>query len=97
MDALDKEADGRGVKGVGGETVGVSLEGEGLLEKLEGRRLRVTGVFDHSKEVLVGELLLIVCVRTRPQTTRSTVKYGLIIFVACRGIMIMGELDLSAW
>lgn len=29
--------------------------GTKLLTELEGRRLRVTGVFDHSKEVLVGE------------------------------------------
>lgn len=55
MDALDKEADGKGVKGPDGEAFGRSEEGKGLLEQLEGRRLRVTGVFDHSKEVLVGE------------------------------------------
>lgn len=54
MDALDKEADGKGAKGPDGETLGGSEEGKGLLERLEGRRVRVTGVFDHAKEVLVG-------------------------------------------
>lgn len=54
MDVLDKEADGKGVKGPDGETLGGSEEGKGLLESLEGRRVRVTGVFDHTKEVLVG-------------------------------------------
>lgn len=55
MDALDKKADGKGQKGPDGEALGVSEEGKGLLEKFEGRRVVVTGVFDHSKEVLVGE------------------------------------------
>ncbi|CAM9292119.1 unnamed protein product [Ectocarpus sp. 12 AP-2014] len=54
MDVLDKEADGKASKGPNGETLGGSEEGKGLLESLEGRRLRVTGVFDHGKEVLVG-------------------------------------------
>ncbi|CAM9279987.1 unnamed protein product [Hapterophycus canaliculatus] len=54
MDTLDKEADGKAAKGPNGETVGGSEEGKGLLENLEGRRVRVTGVFDHTKEVLVG-------------------------------------------
>lgn len=54
MDVLDKEADGKGAKGPDGETLGGSEEGKGLLESLEGRRVRVTGVFDHTKEVLVG-------------------------------------------
>lgn len=58
MDVLDKEADGKGVKGPDGETLGGSEEGKGLLESLEGRRVRVTGVFDHTKEVLVGRYLL---------------------------------------
>lgn len=51
MDFIDKEADGKRVKGTG------SQEGRELLETLKGRRLRITGVFDHSREVLVGELL----------------------------------------
>lgn len=55
MDVLDKEADGKGTRGPNGETLGGSEEGKSLLEKLEGRRVKVTGVFDHSKEVLVGE------------------------------------------
>lgn len=55
MDALDKEADGKGPTGPNGETLGGSEEGKSLLEKLEGRRVKVTGVFDHGKEVLVGE------------------------------------------
>lgn len=55
MDVLDKEADGKASKGPNGETLGGSEEGKGLLENLEGRRVRVTGVFDHGKEVLVGE------------------------------------------
>ena len=54
MDILDKEADGKGAKGPDGETLGGSEEGKGLLESLAGRRVRVTGVFDHTKEVLVG-------------------------------------------
>ena len=53
-DVLDKEADGTGAKGPNGEALGGSEEGKGLLESLEGRRVRVTGVFDHTKEVLVG-------------------------------------------
>ena len=54
MDILDKEADGKGAKGPDGKALGGSEEGKGLLESLEGRRVRVTGVFDHTKEVLVG-------------------------------------------
>lgn len=55
MDAMDKAADGKGAKGTSGEAFGDSEEGKRLLENLEGRRVTVTGVFDHSKEVLVGE------------------------------------------
>ncbi|CAB1101773.1 unnamed protein product [Ectocarpus sp. CCAP 1310/34] len=55
MDVLDKEADGKASKGPNGETLGGSEEGKGLLGSLEGRRLRVTGVFDHGKEVLVAK------------------------------------------
>lgn len=51
MSFIDKEADGKGVKGSGSE------EGRELLDRLEGRRVRITGVFDHSREVLVGESL----------------------------------------
>eukprot|EP00903_Cladosiphon_okamuranus_P012389 g11611.t1 len=55
MDAIDKEADGKGAKGSAGETLGGSSEeGKRLLESMEGRRVTATGVFDHSKEVLVG-------------------------------------------
>lgn len=56
MDALDKEADGKGGKGATSvEMLGGSEEGKRLLESLEGRRTTITGVFDHTKEVLVGE------------------------------------------
>lgn len=55
MDALDREADGKAAKGEALGGGGGSEEGKRLLETLEGRRVTVTGVFDHGKEVLVGE------------------------------------------
>ena len=55
MDMLDKKADGKATNGPNGELLGASEEGKELFEGLEGRRVRITGVFDHTKEVLVGE------------------------------------------
>ncbi|CAM9494832.1 unnamed protein product [Ascophyllum nodosum] len=54
MDMLDKKADGKATNGPNGELLGASEEGKELFEGLEGRRVRITGVFDHTKEVLVG-------------------------------------------
>lgn len=65
MDVIDKEADGKGVKGPNGEMVGGSEEGKELLENLEGRRVRVKGVYDHRNEVLVGACLVPVDMRSK--------------------------------
>lgn len=58
MDELDQAAKDFAVVGAAGSKDGDSPGASGgmsLLAELEGRRIRVTGEFDHSREVLVGE------------------------------------------
>lgn len=90
MDAMDKEADGKGAKGGGGETLGGSSEeGKRLLESLEGRRVTVTGVFDHSREVLVGESFPLTKGALNKETRKGGRSTGLSVkscFVLVRGL-----------
>lgn len=55
MEELNKAGKSAGEGGRADSTSAGDDEGMKLLEDLEGRRIRVTGEFDHSKEVLVGE------------------------------------------
>ena len=56
MDVLDKADAWMDAGAASTESAALlSVEGRGILSEFEGRRVSVTGVFDHSKEVLVGE------------------------------------------